>query len=112
MIYKGSNGNLSLHYKGEMISNYPLTKKKTYERYKYQGDHLILESLKRNMKIKVQIFTYINFCNMIHKRKLNNKGIRRSDHEMFISCFFALMKLKIIEDDDRNGILIMERNIT
>ena len=41
MIYKGSNGNLSLHYKGMMISNYALTKKKTYERYKYQGEYLI-----------------------------------------------------------------------
>lgn len=107
MIYKGSEGNLSLHYKGEMISNYPLTKKKTYERYKYQGEHLILESLKRNMKIKTQIFTYLNFCNMIHKRKLNKQAIRKSDHELFICCFFALMKLKIIEDNDRNGILIM-----
>ena len=52
MIYKGSRGNLSLHYKGIMISNYPLTKKKTYERYKYQGEYLILDSLKKNLKIK------------------------------------------------------------
>ena len=107
MIYKGSNGNLSLHYNGIMVSNYPLTKNKTYERYKYQGDYLILKSLKENMNLKKQIFTYINFCNMIHKRKLYNKGIRRSDHEMFISCFFALMKLKIIEEDNMNGYLIM-----
>ena len=107
MIYKGSNGNLSLHYKGKMISNYALTKNKTYERYKYQGEHLILESLKENMKLKLQIHLYLHFCNVIHKRKINKQPIRRSDHEMFVSCFFALMKLKILEDDDMNGILIM-----
>ena len=108
MIYKGSRGNLSLHYKGIMISNYPLTKKKTYERYKYQGEYLILDSLKKNLKIKVQIYTYLNYCNLIHQRKLNHQPIRRSDHELFISCFFALIKLKILEEDnDMNGILIM-----
>ena len=107
MIYKGANGNLSLHYKGVMVSNYPLSKKKTYERYKYQGEYLILKSLKENMKLKKQIQIYLHFCNVIHKRKLNQQAIRRSDHELFISCFFALMKLKILEEDDMNGILIM-----
>jgi len=107
MIYKGANGNLSLHYKGIMVSNYPLSKNKTYERYKYQGEYLILKSLKENVKLKKQIEIYLNFCNVIHKRKLNQQAIRRSDHELFISCFFALMKLKILEEDDMNGILIM-----
>ena len=107
MIYKGSNGNLSLHYKGMMISNYALTKKKTYERYKYQGEYLILKSLDENVKLKNQIQMYLHFCNVIHQRKINRQAIRRSDHELFISCFFALMKLKIIEDDDMNGTLIM-----
>ena len=107
MIYKGSAGNLSLHYKGIMVSNYPLSKNKTYERYKYQGEYLILKSLKENMKLKKQIQIYLHFCNVIHKRKLNQQAIRRSDHELFISCFFALMKLKILEEDDMNGILIM-----
>ena len=95
MIYKGSNG------------NYPLTKNKTYERYKYQGDYLILKSLKENMNLKKQIKTYFYFCNMIRKRKINQQPIYRSDHELFISCFFALMKLKIIEEDNMNGYLIM-----
>tara|TARA_R110000744_G_scaffold65792_2_gene134697 strand:+ start:99 stop:422 length:324 start_codon:yes stop_codon:yes gene_type:complete len=107
MIYKGSTGNLSIHYKGVMVSNYSLTKNKTYSRYKDQGDHLILQSLKENIKLKKQIQIFLNFCNVIHKRKINQQPIRRTDHELFISCFFALMKLKIIEDDDMNGILIM-----
>ena len=76
MIYKGSAGNLSLHYKGVMVSNYPLSKKKTYERYKYQGEYLILKSLKENMKLKTQIQIYLHFCNVIHKRKLNQQAIR------------------------------------
>tara|TARA_R110002126_G_scaffold120612_2_gene261810 strand:- start:562 stop:888 length:327 start_codon:yes stop_codon:yes gene_type:complete len=108
MIYRGSKGNLSLHYKGQMISNYPLTNKKTFERYKCHGHALILDSLKKKNPIKLQIFTYLNFCNMILRRKVEKKGIRRSDHELFLSCFFALMKLKIIEENDLNGYLIME----
>ena len=107
MIYKGSQGNLSLHYKGMMISNYALTKKKTFDAYKYQGEHLILQSLKENLKLKQQIQIYLHFCNVVYKRKLLKQAIRRSDHELFISCFFALMKLQILEDDDMNGILIM-----
>jgi hypothetical protein len=107
MIYRGSRGNLSLHYKGAMVSNYPLTKKKTYDNYKYQGDILILKCLKENIKLKKQIRIYLHFCNVIHKRKLNQEPIYRSDHELFLNCFFALIKLEILEEDDLNGILIM-----
>tara|TARA_R110000765_G_scaffold355053_1_gene445239 strand:+ start:115 stop:441 length:327 start_codon:yes stop_codon:yes gene_type:complete len=108
MIYKGSNGNLSLHYKGLMISNYPLTKNKNVERYKYQGQALILDSLNNNLNLKKQIYTYLYYCNIIYNKKLNRQAIYRSDHHLFISCFFALIKLKIIEEDDMNGYLIME----
>ena len=107
MIYKGSQGNLSIHYKGMMISNYALTKKKTFDAYKYQGEHLILQSLKENLKLKQQIQIYLHFCNIVYKRKLLKQPIYKSDHELFISCFFALMKLQILEDDDMNGFLIM-----
>ena len=38
-----------------------------------------------------------------YNRKKNKQPIRRSDHEMFLSSFFGLMKLKIIDNDDDNG---------
>lgn len=108
-IYNGCNGSLTLYYKGLLISSFPLTNKKTFERYKYQGEYLILESMKENKKIKDIIYTLTYFCNMIYNRKKNKKAIYRSDHQLFLSSIFALLKLKIIENDNENGYLIMPR---
>ena len=99
MIYEGSQGSLNLYYNGLLISSFPLTKKKTFEQYKYQD----------NLNIKLQIKTYKYFCNMIYERKKNKQAIRRSDHELFISSLFALLKLKVIENDSDNGYLTMSR---
>jgi hypothetical protein len=108
-IYNGCDGSLNLYYKELLISSFPLTKKKTFERYKYQGEYLILESMKQNKNIKLIIYTLTLFCNQIYSRKKNKQPIRRSDHELFLSSLFALMKLKIIDNDELNGYLIMPR---
>ncbi len=109
MIYNGCNGSLTLYYKGLLISSFPLTNKKTFDRYKYQGEYLILKSMKEKIKIKQIIFTLTHFCNIIYNRKKNKQPIRRSDHEFFISCLFGLLKLKIIDNDESNGYLIMNK---
>ena len=109
MIYNGCNGSLNLYYKGLLISSFPLTNKKTFDKYKYQGEYLILKSMKEKFKLKQIIFTLTNFCNIIYERKKDNKAIRRSDHEFFISCLFGLLKLKIIDNDESNGYLIMNK---
>ena len=106
MIYNGCDGSLNLYYKGLLV---PLTKNKTFERYKYQGEYLILKSMKENFNIKVIIKAFTEFCNMIYDRKKNKQPIRRSDHEYFLSCLFSLMKLKIIDNDENNGYLIMPK---
>ena len=108
-IYNGCDGSLNLYYKGLLVSSFALTKKKTFERYKYQGEYLILKSLKEKLKIKQIIFTLTHFCNVIYARKKNKQPIRRIDHEYFISCLFGLLKLKIIENDELNGYLLMPR---
>ena len=108
-IYNGCDGSLNLYYKGLLISSFALTKKKTFERYKYQGEYLILKSMKEKLKIKQIIFTLTHFCNIIYERKKNKQPIRRSDHELFISSLFGLLKLKIIENDESNGYLLMPR---
>ena len=107
MIKQGCNGSLTLYYKGLLISSFALTNKKTFDRYEYQGENLILFSMKEKIKIKQIIYTLTDFCNVMYQRKLNKQPIRRSDHECFISCLFGLIKLKIITDDDDNGYLIM-----
>ena len=109
MIYNGCNGSLNLYYKGLIVSSFPLTNRKTFDRYKYQGEYLILKSMKEKIKIKQIIFTLTHFCNIIYDRKKNKQPIRRTDHEYFLSCLFGLLKLKIIDNDESNGYLIMNK---
>tara|TARA_Y100000592_G_scaffold100911_1_gene183662 strand:- start:1465 stop:1836 length:372 start_codon:yes stop_codon:yes gene_type:complete len=108
-IYNGCDGSLNLYYKGLLISSFALTKKKTFDRYEYQGQYLILKSMRENLNIKQIKLTLTYFCDIIYKRKLNKQPIRRSDHEYFISCLFGLLKLKVIDNDEANGYLIMPR---
>tara|TARA_Y100001972_G_scaffold128687_1_gene191024 strand:+ start:12715 stop:13044 length:330 start_codon:yes stop_codon:yes gene_type:complete len=107
MIRNGSEGSLNLYFKGLLISSYPLTKKKTFERYFYQGEYLIRKS--KHIPIKLQIKTYLKYCNMILNRKKNKQPIYASDHIMFMNSLFALMRLRIIDDDESNGYLIMKK---
>jgi hypothetical protein len=100
MIRYGKNGSLILFYNNLLIGSYPLSNLKTYERYKFQGEHLILKSLKTNIPIKLQIKTYKIFCDEIYKRKKDKLGIFRTDYEMFLNCIFALIKLKQLNEDD------------
>ena len=107
MIYQGSKGNISLFYKGKLISNFPLTKKKKVDDYIYQGDYVIKQS--KGIPILLQIDAYKKFCDLMYKRKINNLPIYRSDHELFLGSLMALLRLKIIDNDDNNGYLIMTK---
>ena len=99
MIINGKKGSLILFYKNLLIASYPLSNLKTYERYKYQGEYLILDSLK-TMPLKLQIKTYLSFVEMIYLRKKDKKGIYKSDYEMFLNCIFALIKLKKLDEEE------------
>lgn len=100
MIIQGSKGSLTLFYKDKLIASYPLSLKKTYEIYKYQGEYIILKSMKSGLKIKEQIYTYLNFCNQMIRLKNEGKSIRCTDSELFLSCIFALIKFNILDEDD------------
>lgn len=89
-----------LFYNNLLVGSYPLSNLKTYERYKFQGEYLILKSLKTNVPLKLQIKTYRHFCDEIYKRKQNKLGIFRADYEMFLSCVFALIKLNQLDEED------------
>tara|TARA_R100001079_G_scaffold63258_1_gene32759 strand:- start:187 stop:534 length:348 start_codon:yes stop_codon:yes gene_type:complete len=99
MIFNGSKGSLVLFYNNLLIGSYPLSNKKSYESYKYQGEHLILKTIEK-IPIKLQIKTYRSFCEMIYEKKKNKLGIHRTYYEMFLCCIFALIKLKQLEEDD------------
>lgn len=70
-IYNGCDGSLNLYYKGLLISSFALTKKKTFDRYEYQGEYLILKSMRENLNIRQIKLTLTYFCDLIYKRKLN-----------------------------------------
>ena len=105
MIYQGSKGNISLFYKGNLISNFPLTKKRGVDDYIYHGDYLLNEC--RGIPILELIKNFSRFCSAIYFRKIQDKPIYKSDHRLFLSCLMALLRLKVIDNDDDNGYLIM-----
>ena len=106
-IYYGNQGTLCLYFKGKLVSSFPLSTKKTFQRYCNQGEELIFQS--KGINIKTQIKTYLNFCNIILNRKNNNQPIRRTDHIFFLNCLMALLRLKIIENDELNGYMIFKK---
>jgi len=107
MIYNGKEGSICFYYKGLLISSYPLSKKKNLQSYLNQGEELIYKS--KGIPIKVQIKTYLHLCNDIYSRKKNNKPIYRQDHIFFLNCLTALMRLKIIDNDELNGYMCFNK---
>lgn len=107
MIYNGSEGSICFYFKGLLISSYPLSKKKTLNTYLNQGEELIYKS--KGIPIKVQIKTYLHLCNKIYSRKKNNLPIRRSDHIYFLNCITALLRLRIIDNDELNGFMCFNK---
>jgi len=89
------------------MSSYPLSKKKTLNAYLNQGEELIYKS--KGIPIKVQIKTYLHLCNEIYSRKKNNLPIRRSDHIYFLNCLTALLRLRIIDNDELNGFMCFNK---
>lgn len=90
-----------------LISSFALTNKKTIQAYLNQGEELIYKS--KGIPIKTQIKMYLHFCNIIHNRKINNKAIYKSDHINFLNCLTALLRLKIIDNDDINGYMSFQK---
>jgi len=107
MIYNGSEGSVCFYFKGLLISSYPLSKNKTLKAYLNQGEELIYKS--KGIPIKVQIKTYLHLCNEIYSRKKNNLPIRRSDHIYFLNCLTALLRLRIIDNDELNGFMCFNK---
>jgi len=106
-IFEGSHGSITFYYKGLLVSSFPLTKKKKLEDYLYQGEDFIYNS--KAIPIKKLIKICFLFCNTIWKRKKNNQPIYREDHIYFLCCITALLRLRIIENDEMNGYLEMPK---
>lgn len=100
MFIEGKKGQLTLFYKDILIAGYPLGQM-SYHDYQKVADDLIINSMrtaKRN--IKQQIFAYRLFCNGIMYRKIKKKYISDDDYRMFLGASLALVKLRILDEDD------------
>jgi len=108
MVVKvGSQGSICLYYKGLLISSFPLTKKKDKQFYFDIGEKLIKES--KNIPIDQRIRFSLKFINQIHSRKIYNKPIYKSDHELFCASLLAMMRLRIVDNDSENGYMIFPK---
>tara|TARA_R110000782_G_scaffold80584_1_gene159421 strand:- start:565 stop:891 length:327 start_codon:yes stop_codon:yes gene_type:complete len=101
MIKQGSVGSICFFYKGTLVTGYPLTKLKTEERYLYHGEDMIRKS--KDISIMTQVNIYLRFCDMIRNKKINKEKIRKDDHIYFMFCIAALLRLRVIDNDDLNG---------
>jgi hypothetical protein len=100
MIVEGKNGSMCLYWKDLLICSFPLGRY-DYEHYKKEGDELIIQSMRmKGYNIKRQIFQYMLTCNSIHSKKLKKQKIPSMDMYLFRITLMALIKLKIIDEED------------
>tara|TARA_R110000744_G_scaffold120181_6_gene223965 strand:- start:1463 stop:1810 length:348 start_codon:yes stop_codon:yes gene_type:complete len=100
MFIQGKKGQLTLFYKEILIAGYPIGKM-SYLDYQKVADDLIINSMRSEKRnIKQQIFAYRFFCNGIFFRKLKKKYISLDDYRMFLACTLALVKLRILDEED------------
>ncbi len=101
VVRNGSEGSFNVFHKGLLISSFPLTKKKTVERYIDQGEAMIRDC--KHIPIKEQIKVYKKMIELIYNRKVHKQPIWRDDHISILNCTMALIRLRVIENDAENG---------
>jgi hypothetical protein len=100
MIVEGKNGSMCLYWKDLLICSFPLGRY-DYEHYKKEGDELIIQSMRmKGYNIKRQIFQYMLTCNSIYNKKVKKQKIPSMDMYLFRITLMALIKLKIIDEED------------
>lgn len=106
MIYEGENGSLCMYYKGLLISSFELSKDKPFHAYEEYGKSLLEQTLRDGISLNYQIPVLKLFADEIYSRKKLNKPIWKKDHELMCQTIFAMIKLKLIENDELNGYLV------
>lgn len=104
---KGKYGTITTFYKGLLISKFQIDNPNEIDDLHHEGESIIRHSKTGGYNIIDQIKIYYSFCNRIYKRKKLKKKIDYEDHQYFAYCLFALLRLRLIENDESNGYLIM-----
>ena len=99
MIIQGKEGSLVLFYKDLLICGFPLGIY-TYEDYQEQANDLMVQSLRFNNPLKVQVEGYRKMCEITYVKKIKGKKISGYDLQCFSASLLNLVKLKLIDEDD------------
>jgi exopolyphosphatase/pppGpp-phosphohydrolase len=106
---EGNKGSISLFFKGTLFAMYPLSDEYNLDYYYDTGEDIIRKSKDMGYNIKQQLIVYYGFLNKIERRKREKLPIYASDLDKATHALFALLRLRLIEDDELNGYLIMRR---
>ncbi len=108
-MYKkyGKDGQVALYYRDILICMMPLGVM-SMEDYKHNANLLILDGMRDGLKVPNIIHACRLFCESIRyltwdnnkKKKYKRKEISLEDYRLFLGSLFALVKLKIIDEDD------------
>ena len=106
---EGKNGSISLFFKGTLFAMYPLSDEYNLDYYYDTGEDIIRKSKEMGYNIKQQIMVYFGFLNKIERRKREKLPIYASDLDKATHALFALLRLRLIKNDELNGYLIMPK---
>ena len=106
---EGNKGSISLFFKGTLFAMYPLSDEYNLDYYYDTGEDIIRKSKEMGYNIKQQLIVYYGFLNKIERRKREKLPIYASDLDKATHSLFALLRLRLIEDDELNGYLIMPK---
>jgi len=108
-MYKsfGKDGQIALFYRDTHIANFPLGVM-GIDDYQHNANLLIIDGMKDGLKIPAIIHACKLFCESIRyltwdnnrKKKYKRKEISLEDYRLFLGSLFALVKLKIVDEDD------------
>jgi hypothetical protein len=98
---------VSFHYNGYLLNIETLP----YNNDKILYDtasKMILQTLQKGVNLKNQIYTYHSVIKKIINRLKKNKYVSMFDKRLCCLGIISLIKLKDLDNDDKNGFLILK----
>jgi len=106
MIKVGKDGSIVLFWNDLLVSSIAFGKH-SFDDYLREAQYFIEISLRKNHNIRDLVAYCKNFCDMIYRKKKQNKKISSDDHYAFQMSLFSLLRLNLIDEEDH--ILIAPR---
>jgi len=99
MIFQGKDGCVCIYWDELLIAGFPLGKY-NLDDYRNDSERLIMDSLRHGHSIASQTKSYNFVCKSVHYRKKNKRKISTEDLQMFFCSLLALIRFKIIDEED------------